>query len=207
VDERPKVVLVTSAVPGEGKTALACNLALSFGQRGRTLLLEGDLRKGRLSKVLHHHERMPGITDVVSGQCELKDVMCRFPDTESVYVLTHGTPPPNPLELLSSQRFSRCLDRLKASFEYIVIDGSPLLPVSDSVVLGDLADVVVLTVQSERTTHPMAKEAVKRLGAARIRPGGVVLQQVDFRRLRAYHGDHAGYGRYYAYKGYYGESE
>jgi capsular exopolysaccharide synthesis family protein len=206
VDERPKVVLVTSAVPGEGKTALASNLALSFGQRGRTLLLEGDLRKGRLNKVLERQERTPGISDVVSGQCELKDAMVRFPDTDNVYVLTHGTPPPNPLELLSSRRFLRCLDSLKSSFDHIIIDGSPLLPVSDSVVLGDLADVVVLTVQSERTTHPVAREAVKRLAAARIRPNGVVLQQVDFRRLHAYHGDHAGYGRYYAYRGYYGES-
>jgi Mrp family chromosome partitioning ATPase len=78
--------------------------------------------------------------------------------------------------------------------------------VSDSVVLADLCDITALAVQSERTTHAVAREAMKRLHAARIRPAGVVLQQVDFKRLRQYHGDHSGYGRYYVYRGYYGKS-
>jgi succinoglycan biosynthesis transport protein ExoP len=204
IDERLHTVLVTSAVPDEGKTTLASNLALSFGHRGRTLLLDGDLRKGRLS-ALFDGKRLPGLTDLISGQCAFEDVIVPFPGTDQVFVLPAGTSAPSPLELLSSQRFITEFDRLKSHFDYIVVDGSPLLPVSDSIVLADQCDIVVLAVQSERTPHALAREALKRLQAAHIRPSGVVLQQVDFKRLRQYHGDHSGYGRYYVYNGYYGK--
>ncbi len=205
VDERLRTILVTSAVPGEGKTTLASNLALSFGQRGRTLLLEGDLRKGRLAEMLGDPRRR-GLTDVISSQCSLEDALVPYPDTDQVFVLPGGTMAPNPLELISSQRFASEFERLRSRFDYVVVDGSPLLPVSDSVVLADQCDITVLAVQSERTTHALAREALKRLSGARIRPAGVILQQVDFRRLRHYHGDDSGYGRYYVYRGYYGKS-
>jgi len=74
------------------------------------------------------------------------------------------------------------------------------------VVLADQCDITVLAVQSERTTHALAREALKRLQAALIRPAGVVLQQVDFKRLHYYHGDQSGYGHYYVYSDYYGKS-
>ncbi|MFT5173115.1 MAG: succinoglycan biosynthesis transport protein ExoP [Gammaproteobacteria bacterium] len=205
VDERLHTVLVTSAVPDEGKTTLASNLALSFGHRGRTLLLDGDLRKGRLNELVSD-EHVRGLTDLISGQCTLEEAIVAFPGTEQVFVLPAGTSAPSPLELLSSQRFVTEFGRLKKQFDYIVVDGSPLLPVSDSVVLADQCDITVLAVQSERTSHALAREAIKRLQAVRIRPAGVVLQQVDFKRLRQYHGDDSGYGRYYVYNGYYGKS-
>jgi len=204
VDERLRSVLVTSAVPGEGKTTLATNLALSFGHRGRTLLLEGDLRKGRFEALLGE-PRGRGLTDVISGQCTLDEALRPYPGAAQVFVLGAGTHAPNPLELLSSQRFAAEFARLAERFEYVVVDGSPLLPVSDSVVLADACDITVLAVQSERTTHALAREALKRLAGAHIRPAGVVLQQVDFRRLRRFHGDDSGYGRYHVYRGYYGK--
>ena len=74
-------------------------------------------------------------------------------------------------------------------------------------VLANQCDITVLAVQSERTTHALARDALKRLQSAHIRPAGVVLQQVDFKRLRQYHGDHSGYGRYYVYSGYYGKPD
>ncbi len=203
IDEPPKTILVTSAVPAEGKTVLASNLALSFAQRGKTLFLEGDLRKGRFDGLfgLADHQ---GITDVVSGQCELSDALVQDSEVESLSILPGGTRPPNPLEIISSKRFAREFEILSKKFDYIIIDGPPLLLVSDSIVIGDMADAVILTVQADHINHALSRDAVKRLKAARIEPIGVVLQQVDVRKLQSYNGYKAGYGTYY---GYYGSSK
>ncbi len=197
IDAPPKTILVTSAMPGEGKTVLASNLALSFGQRGKTLLLEGDLRKGRIDG-LFGLNGVHGITDVVSGQCELTDALVQDPEVESLSILLGGTQPPNPLEIVSSQRFAIEFEKLAKMFEYIVIDGPPLLLVSDSIVLGNMVDAVVLTVQADHINHAMSRDAVKRLTAARISPVGVVLQQVDMSKMHSYK---AGYRTYYDYYG------
>ncbi len=203
IDQPPQTILVTSAIPSEGKTVLASNLALSFAQRGKTLLLEGDLRKGRFDGLFGFTD-VKGITDVVSGQCELADVLIQDADLDTLSILTGGTRPPNPLEIVSSQRFALEFEKLVKEFDYIVIDGPPLLLVSDSIVIGDMVDAVVMTVQANHINHALSQEAVKRLTAARIRPAGVVLQQVDIRRLPSYNGYTAGYGSYY---GYYGSKE
>ncbi|MCP5155220.1 MAG: polysaccharide biosynthesis tyrosine autokinase [Ectothiorhodospiraceae bacterium] len=196
VDDPPHVVLVTSALEGEGKTTLASNLALGLRERGRTLLLEADLRRGRLHAELGDGTR-PGLSDVVAGTATLGDALQEDPRAPGLFVMTAGTAPPNPLEVLASRRFAAALDKLRQSFQHIVVDAAPLLPVSDAIVLGHLADAVVLVVQADRTTHPMAQDAVRRLAAAGLRPAGAVLQQVDQRRLREY-----GYGYAYGYSAY-----
>jgi len=86
---------------------------------------------------------------------------------------------------------------LSKDFEYIVIDGPPLLLVSDSIVIGDMVDAVILTVQADHVSHALSRDAVKRLAAARIAPIGAVLQQVDVSKLQSYGGYKAGYGDYY----------
>lgn len=198
IDTPSKVILVTSAVPGEGKTTLVSNLALAFSRRGRTLLIDADLRKGRLEQITEMEDH-PGLTDMLSGVCTPKEAVVADPDSPNLYILTTGTVPPNPLEILSSKRFSDDLSRLRESFDYIIIDGTPLLPVSDSVVLARLVDAVVLAVKGDDTSCDVAADALKRLRSVRVEPIGVVLQQVDVRKLRSY-------GRRYvsAYSGYYG---
>ena len=198
IDIPPKVVLITSPMPGEGKTTLALNLAIAFARRGRTLLVDADLRKGRLEELmdLGHH---PGLTDMLSGQCSAEEAIVADREAENLFLLTAGTVPPNPLEVVSSKRFGEELARLREDYEYIVIDGTPVLPVSDSIVLARIVDVTVMTVKSDSTARDVALEALKRLHASRIKPVGIILQQVDMRKLR-------GYGRRYAasYSGYYG---
>ena len=108
-----------------------------------------------------------------------------------------GTPPPNAIEILSSHKFTLGLHNLRKAFDYIIIDSSPVMPVSDALVLGHQADAVLMTVQCERTSHAVAQAALKRLLAARIRPIGVVLQQADLRRLRGYGAYYGGYSNYY----------
>ena len=201
VDNPPHVVLLTSSIAQEGKTALACNLALSFRKRGRTLLLDGDLRKGRLSKVFGVKADRPGITDVVMGECTLKEAILAHPKAEDMYLLCGGTVPPNPLEIVSSKKFAHAIEELRKRFDYIIIDGAPVLPVSDSVVLGHLVDAVVFTVQSQQTTFKAVEESLRRLAAGRIRPAGVVLQQVDLVALESYSSGYRGmYRGYSAYQ-------
>ena len=110
-----------------------------------------------------------------------------------------GTAPPNPLEIISSDRFGDALAKLRGNFDYIMIDATPLLPVSDCIVLSQLVDAVVLAVKTDDTSCDAVLDGLKRLQAARVKPVGVVMQQVDMRKIR-------GYGRRYAatYSGYYG---
>jgi len=198
IDEPPKTILITSPLPGEGKTTLALNLALAFARRGRTLLIDADLRKGRIEELAHLNGH-PGLTDVLSGQCTTKDAIVADHEAEDLFLLTAGTSPPNPLEVISSKRFGEELARLRSNFDYVIIDGTPLLPVSDSIVLARVVDVTVMAIKSDDTSREVALDALKRLQTIRIKPVGVIMQQVDMRKLR-------GYGRRYAasYSGYYG---
>ena len=198
IDRPPKVILVTSAIPDEGKTTLASNLALAFSRRGRTLLVDADLRKGRLQEVTGQ-ENNCRLTDMLSGACTPNEAVVADSEAANLFLLTTGVMPPNPLEVISSKQFSTSIERLRDSFDFIIIDGTPLLPISDSIVLGKLVDAVVLTLETDKTTRDVAREALRRLQSARIKPIGVIMQQVDMRKLRSY-------GKRYvaSYDGYYG---
>lgn len=198
VDNPPRTILITSSVQGEGKTTLASNLALSCANLGRTLLIDADLRKPRLEHITPA-ESQGGLVEYVAGLRTLQECIVQDTENPSLYILKGGTIPPNPLELLSSQTVSRTLAQLRNKFSHIIIDTAPILPVSDAIVLGHIADAVLLVIQAEQTTTRMARDAVKRLEGAGIRTMGVVLSQVYARRS-AYYYD----GKYqYYYGGYY----
>jgi len=195
VDNPPKTVLVTSSVQEEGKTTLSSNLALSFAQLGRTLLVDADLRKPRVALV-SGIDRSAGLVELVAGQTTFKEAIVRDRESQNLYILRSGTMPPNPLELLSSARVAKLLEELKDHFEHIVIDTAPVLPVSDAVVLGRVVDASILVVQADKTAHALARDALKRMAASRVHPIGVVLTKVSHRKMSSY------YGRYY-YENYY----
>jgi len=198
VDNPPQTILITSSVQGEGKTTLASNLALSFAHLDRTLLIDADLRKPRLEH-LTSAQAQGGLVEYVAGLRSLDECVTQDPECASLYILKGGTVPPNPLELLSSQTLARTIEELKESFSHIVIDTAPILPVSDAIVLGHIADSLLLVVQAERTTTKMARDGLKRLENAGVRTMGVVLTQVHVRRS-AYYYD----GKYqYYYGGHY----
>jgi capsular exopolysaccharide synthesis family protein len=186
VDNPPKVILITSPVADEGKTILATNLALAFCKRGKCLLLEADLRKGRLSTIFGQEANHHGLSDAVLGDCDLQSAISIHPEANDLHFLSAGMSAPNPLEVVSSRKFSRTIEQLRKSYDYVIMDGAPLLPVSDSIVLGHLSDAVIFTVKAQATSLKIAEEALKRLLAARVRPTGVVLQQVDFEALANY---------------------
>ena len=199
VDDPPQVVLVTSSVQGEGKTTVSSNLALAFAQLGSTLLIDADLRRPRIKRVTGANSPY-GLVDYVAGEVKLKDCVNRDANVPGLYVINGGTPPPNPLELLSSERLRRIMQNLRSKFQYIIVDTAPVLPASDAIVLGQLVDSLIMVVQAERTTGNMAKDAMKRMAGGNVVPTGIVLAQADVRKSQSYYD-----GKYqYYYGGYYG---
>lgn len=199
IDNPPQTVLITSTVGSEGKTTLAINLAVAFSQLDKTLLIELDLRKPAIAKDLGL-TNTKGLSDVLAGEVNVKikgDELTKVEGAPNLRVLTCGSIPPNPMELLSSKRFAKLLNELKEQFTHIVIDSPPTLPVSDACVLSKLADATVVAVRAENTKINMAKETVMRLRKVNANLAGVVLTQASPQKM-SYYGEH------YYQEGYYG---
>jgi len=139
VDSPPKVILITSSVQSEGKTTVASNLALAYAQLGTTLLIDADLRRPRIKHIVETDHNF-GLVDYVAGAVLLRDCVSQDKMEDNLYILNSGTAPPNPLELLASEKFSNIIQALRSKFSYIVIDTAPVLPASDAVVLGQVCD-------------------------------------------------------------------
>jgi len=196
IDNPPQVLVVTSSVQSEGKTTLASNLALSYAQLGTTLLIDADLRRPRIKHIIET-DATAGLVEYVAGVASFEQCVRRDHDEKNLYVLNSGTTPPNPLELLASERFSQMLSQLRKKFTYIIIDTAPVLPASDAVVLGRLCDSLLMAIQSDRTTHHMARDAVKRLNASNVSVAGLILTQANIKKGNPYQ-----YGGYYGYGAY-----
>ncbi len=192
IDNPPKAVLVTSAVPNEGKTTTASNLALSFSQLGRTLLIDADMRKPSLGKAMGGANAHAGLSDLISGQKKFHECLLRDKEVENLYFMPSGTIPPNPLEILQSRRFEQAFDFLRKYFTHIVVDCPPVLPVSDPLIAGQLVDCVIFVAKAGDTPDTAAQEALKRLRSAQLEPFGAVLTMVDVEKLKG----HAGYEYY-----------
>ncbi len=206
IDNPPKVVMVTSSAAGEGKTTLAVNLAASFAQMGRTLLVEADLRRPRLADVFDIDSGL-GLTDLIVTPDQAQACLARPRDGLDLHVLPAGSSLPNPLEFLSSEAFSRMLEVMAKRFAHIIIDAPPVLPVSDSIVMSRLADAVIMAVRADHTNDRTAREAVKRLRAAHIAPVGVVLTQANIKRMADFGGNHYADYSYYGGDHGYGHRE
>ncbi len=206
LDNPIKTLMVTSPQPGEGKTTLSSNLAISFSHLGRTLLIDGDMRHPDIRRVTGL-EKGPGFSEWLAGTNPVEACYRRDKECENLFIMTTGTIPPNPIELLSSKTFKVAFEKLKADFEYIIIDTPPVLPVSDALVLGNIVDGVILSLKFDTTTYPLAKETVKRLRANNIEPLGAVLSVVDMKKVKSYYGNRY-YGNYYGnyYGKHYGEN-
>ncbi len=201
LDHPQKVVLVTSSVPEEGKTTLSFNLACALGQVKKVLLVDADMRRPKIGKLLGRDAKAPGLADLVAGQAQVSQ--CVFLEERSgIHVLPAGTVPPNPLELLSSKRFEEVLARLQEGFDIIVIDSAPLQMVSDALVLSQNATSVIYVVKADSTPYQVAQNGIKRLRRANAPLLGVVLNQLDLDKAERYYGEHSGYGKYSKKYGY-----
>ena len=193
VDRRARTLLVTSASPSEGKTITAANLAVVFAQAGRrVLLVDADLRRPGVSGVF----RLPngtGLTTLLRDDGDLNGI-AQATDQEGLRILTSGPLPPNPAELLGSQRMRALLERLTSGVDLVIIDSPPVQPVADAPILSSLADATILVIDARRSHWGAVARACDALRHAGASLAGVVLNRVPVAAGSAY-------------TGYYGDAE
>jgi succinoglycan biosynthesis transport protein ExoP len=191
----PKVILLTSSTPSEGKTTVSINLACVLAQRNvRVLLIDADLRR----PTVHHRFGLNGkvgLTSVLTGSLPLEDVIQNVPEIPMLDVLVSGPVPPFPTEMLGSQTMRDLLEKCKGIYSHIVLDSPPLLSVTDSVVLARDSDAVVLIVRHGKSSKHAVRRGRDLLQRAGATVTGIVLNAVDLNSPE-----------YYAYYGYYGYS-
>jgi polysaccharide biosynthesis transport protein len=204
VDDPPKVIQITSALSGEGKTTIALSLAASAAVSGlKVLFIDADLRHPSASHALGL-QKQPGLVDVLLGQVNAENAI-RFDSYAKFWVVSAGTDSYNPADLVGSDRMKDQIASFKNSFDLVIIDSSPVGAVTDSIVISQLADKVVFVVRWSSTARDVVRDAVSYLpGDKRI--AGVVFNLVDENRAQKY-GGHANSVRYNAryFKNYYAE--
>ena len=191
----PKVILVTSALPQEGKTTISANSALVLAQRGsRVLLIDADLRRPGIDKLFGFRSR-GGLSSVISGVDKIEDVIVPFARVPNLWILPAGPIPPQPAELLGSSVMKDHIARWRNEFDHIIIDTPPCLSVTDAVVLSPEADRVILVARSGKTTKFALRRACDLLLQVNARIMGIVLNAIDIRSGDAYY---YAYGKTYA---------
>jgi tyrosine-protein kinase Etk/Wzc len=200
--ESHKVIMITSCLPNEGKSTVAGNLAVVLAQTGAKVLLIGcDLRRPSLYEMFGQtHE--PGLTDLL---IEEKQAAMRHLKKPKLDFLPAGRIPPNPAEILGSERMKKFLLTVRERYDYVVIDAPPVLPVTDAQVLGPLVDLTLVVLEPCRVPERAALQMVDTLQAVDIKISGVVLNDKSGRGFK-YYGNYGYYGNRY-YRGYYGEHE
>jgi succinoglycan biosynthesis transport protein ExoP len=192
----PKVIMVTSARPQEGKTTTSINTAIVLAQKGvRVLLIDADLRRPSVHKALGMGPRS-GLSNVLTGSATLQQTITTSPILPNLLVLPAGTPPPNPAELLASSNMRDLVMELRESYDHIVIDTPPTLSVTDAVVLSPRADATILVIRSGQTTKQALRRARDILMQVNAHVAGVLLNAVDLTSPDYYY--------YYEYQGKYG---
>lgn len=184
VDAPVRSLLVTSAVPGEGKSTVSVGLALALAESGaRTLLIDADLRRPKIGQYLDL-ESSVGLADVLIGSVPFADIVQEW-GTRGLRVLPAGTTPPNPKLLLDSHAMSSFLDEVTDAFDVVVIDSPPLLAVVDPLTLTDKADAVLLVAGRGRLRKRQLRDAVASLSAAKANLIGVVMNRMPLPRDRS----------------------
>lgn len=204
IDLRRRTLLVTSSVPGEGKTTFSINLAVAHAHTKKTLLIDADMRRPAVSKGLEIPAGSKGLSNFVAGTASLQD--CLLPvEGSNLMLMPSGSIPPNPLELLLSQRFKDTLEHLGQHFEIIIIDSPPVELVSDALVIAAQTNGVIYVTKAESTPYQIARKGIQRVRRADGQILGVVLNQFDFIKAEKYYGEYLGYGKYgYGKAGYAG---
>jgi len=177
IDKKIKTIGITSAQLEEGKSFLSANLAVALAQSGiRTLLLNADFRKPVIHKYFGHNNSS-GITSVLTGYSRLSEEI-KTTKVKNLYFLASGPIPPNPVELLESNLISKMLDTLSEKYDYIIIDTSPIVPVTDLVVLARKLDSILIVAGVGRVTRSTVRQAVEKVEVIRDKIMGVVLNGV-----------------------------
>ncbi len=200
VDEAPKVVVVTSAIPDEGKTTIAVSLARHVALTGRkVILVDGDLRRPSVLEATSAPQGEFDLIDVLQGKCTLDRAIVQDSKSSVLILPATGNVVKNAPDLLESQAMRKVVTRLSPVFDMIVIDSAPILPVNDTRVLAKFADAVLFVVRWESTPRRAASDAVRVLRDSRAPLAGAVLSCADAKRFSYYSfgNESSYYSRYY----------
>ena len=178
--EKNKTILITSASQGEGKSWISANLATVFASTGKkVLLIDSDMRLGRQYKIFNISP-IPGISNLLSGLVDSeKDVIQKLDGIENLSVIPAGDVPPNPAELLTSDEFSKILNKLKKSYDVIIVDGPPINLVTDGLLISRVVDNTVLVVENKKTKKEQLRNAILSITNVGGKIAGVVLNKAE----------------------------
>jgi capsular exopolysaccharide synthesis family protein len=197
VDNPPRVIVVTSPLPGDGKSTTIANLAIALAAGGqKVVLVDADLRRPTVSKTFNLVDGA-GLTDVLAGRSSISDVLQPWGTSGRLAILAAGKTPPNPSELLGSERMHKLLAEL-AEHAIVLIDAPPLIPVTDAAVLTHNTDGALIVASMGKTTYEGLNKALQNLKRANARPLGIILNRVPRRGAGSLYG--------YGYRGNYSSS-
>ena len=177
----PKVLVMTSSLHSEGKTLTALNLAVAIAQstqKPRVLLIDADLRRGRVAKYLGVNQKI-GLTEILTDKAQPTDALFNI-DLDNLTFVASGSVPSNPVELLSSDKMQRFLTVMKSKFDHILIDTPPVIAVTDAGIVGAQSDGVLMIIQAGRTQRGIVKRATELLHQSHSKVLGHVLTNIEY---------------------------
>ncbi len=195
----PKIISVSSAMPGEGKTTTVVNLAVSFAQLGKkVVIIDGDLRKPRIHKIFKLKNTL-GMSSFLAGRAKVSDILQKT-HVPNVFVATSGPIPPNPAELIDSEIMSTMLVKIMEKVDYIFIDTPPMIGIVDPILVGKHSDGMILVTWGGKTRIDNVKKAKDEIDKFGIRLLGVVLNKIYFKRSEYSYNYNYSYSYSYKYK-------
>jgi succinoglycan biosynthesis transport protein ExoP len=192
-------VVITSSGPSEGKSVVASNLAIGLAQSGlRVLIVDADMRRPRVHEILGYPCE-PGLSNLLVGTSKASESV-RKTEVPGLWVLPAGRIPPNPAELVGSQRFRDFLASLSEHFDWVIIDSPPVMAVTDAAIIGNSVSGAIFVIGAEMTSRNVARNALDWLAAAHVKPIGAILNRVDLQRNSYYYSQYyrREYSKYYA---------
>jgi len=191
-----KTILITSSAPQEGKTIIAINLGGSFAQANRkTLVIDCDLRKPRVHEMIKY-KRIPGLIDYLFGQAPLNEIIHKA-EIDNLYFITCGTIPPNPAEMLESEKMRQFLSDMRKIYDIVILDSPPIIAVTDAEILATVVDGTILVVSADTTESELMERSVELIKKDKSSFIGTILNNFSYK---------SGYGSYYKYYYYYSEN-
>lgn len=194
-EEGCKYIAITSAYPSEGKTTTSTNMALSFAQMGkRILLIDADMRKPQVHNIFNVNNQV-GLSNVLGGFAGAEEAIQKL--ESGLHIMTAGHIPPNPVELLASKRMQELLKALGGQYDYIFMDTPPVNMVSDAIVLSEIISGVIMVTKQNQSKYPELGDAIAKLNFAKAKILGIILTGATARG-----GKYGKYDKYGKYKGY-----
>jgi len=198
-EEPPKTISITSAMPGEGKTCTAVNMAIAFSQlKEKVLIVDADLRRPRMHRIFKL-KNIGGLSGYLTGKVNIEEAVQKS-NINNIWVLSSGPIPPNPSELLNSDKMQRMLNELKKGFEVIILDSPPVMAVVDPVITASIVDGTILVIQSGDTKDKALIDAAEELRRGKAKILGAVLNRVKLDKTGYYSSKY--YKSPYRYKSY-----